>query len=219
MKKILPVAIVLLIGLGIFFFATMKSQGPSSKITAQPTSASKMENISGTLNDLLARNISTQCTFESTTEFGTSSGSVYVAGKKMRGDFKTKQKDGKEMQSYMIRDNDYIYTWSNLQKEGSKIKIVDMDKQIEEMKKNPSFQGSQNAVSLENQNANYNCKPWNKDESMFSVPTNIKFIDLTEQMEKIQNVSKDLKQTQCAACEKLPEGQSRDQCLTSLGCK
>lgn len=94
-----------------------------------------------------------------------SSGTVYVGGGKMRGDFSTvvAALGGKAVESHMISSEGYVYTWSDLMPQGVKMK-VDASGEA------PAQQGMDAYTAVD-----YRCSPWSVEESRFTVPSNVTF--------------------------------------------
>jgi hypothetical protein len=94
-----------------------------------------------------------------------SNGTIYITGSsaenmKLRIDFKTKVAQADmTVDSHMITDGLYVYTWSSATPQGIKIKTVSSD-----------------SVSVDSSGKyNYSCVPWVSDNSVFSAPKDIIF--------------------------------------------
>jgi hypothetical protein len=90
------------------------------------------------------------------------SGTVYVDGQKVRGDFSTIA-EGKTMTTSLIVRDDTSYMWSNgengLPEIGFKAKVNSEN----------NLEGWRESIG------DYDCELWTVDEAMFAVPTNITF--------------------------------------------
>ncbi len=221
-------AVILLLGLSAFiFFQQKKATSPTtSDHAAMENKGEDLGSISGTLKDLIARNVPMTCTFATKDETSKleTKGDVYLSGKKMHGNF-ISVVNGKETHTHMIRDDVYMYTWTSDQPEGMKMKVDQIEEMTKDTMKNAKdAPQAQQATSLDNQNVDYDCSAWLVDEAKFVPPADVKFVDYTEQMEKMQDVMKAAPQgtsgsaAQCAACNQVPAGPSREQCLKSMGC-
>lgn len=97
------------------------------------------------------------------------SGTVYINGGNISGEYSTIA-EGKNIQtSFMMKDG-YSYTWSSsFPTMGFKVKIPTEA----EVNTNANTQGtySWNADQI----GDYNCESWTVDQSKFTIPTNIKF--------------------------------------------
>lgn len=217
---LIGVGALVVVGVAIFilnpFGKSSENQSKTSTDSSQKAdTASNSKSIKGTLKDLFARGISMECTFNRTDEVGITSGKVYLAGKKMRGEFESQLRDGQNLETSVIRNEKYSYTWNSSQPQGTKIKIEDPDTLAEDSTSNEK----QVQFALDDDSVNYNCKPWNADNSMFVPPTDIEFVDLSVKTQEIKEAVEKVQENKCAACDALPAGPSKDQCLQSLGCE
>lgn len=161
---IIAVIILLLAAGGIFL-----SQNKSATNTSTSITPTKTENKTSSLLDLLNLGKDQRCTFKTIADKTTSEGTLYIAGGKIRGDFKTTV-DGKEELTSMIRVGDTNYIWGSTLPTGIKM-TISLDKISSNEKANQYFNPTQKS--------NYNCAPWNVDLSVFTPPANIKFTDMT----------------------------------------
>ena len=121
MKKtstiIAAVIILILLGAGVFYLLGKhaaprhnhnRAQAPQNQ-TQQMTTQKK------SFFDFFSMAGSQKCTFSDSTN--NSSGTVYVSGGKMRGDFQSSN-NGKTNSSHMINDGTYVYIWTDGQTNG-----------------------------------------------------------------------------------------------------
>ncbi len=139
----------------------------SSNTPAEP--ASEGEAFKGSLKTLIARGGNYKCMFQQETEMGTSTGTVYVSGKEMRGDF-TSIVTGVAMtvESHMISDGEYMYTWSGMMPTGMKMKVD----------ATPSTTAETNEAFNPDLELDYKCDLWTKDASLFNLPQGITFTEV-----------------------------------------
>lgn len=219
--KNLPVIIgiillLVLIGGGVMFMNRNASQSP--QVPAQQAGGTEETTSAGgalqSLKDLMTAGKSQTCTFESgDASTGKSTGTVYIAGNKVRADFSTTGTDGQNYAGSMINDGTYMYNWDSATKQGMKIAITEeMQKTTEEIKND-----NQNAYLNPDEKGTYNCQGWGTDSSKFAPPADVTFTDYSAMMKNIQDQTAGMKQTQCAACAQL-EGESQAMCKKSLGC-
>ena len=126
MKKphvMIAVVVILLLAGGYF----MMKKNPTSTMKTEDSKSKDftMDSISGTIEDLIAKNVPMECTYTSVVSGQESTGTVMVAGNKMKGQFTT-MAGGKEQTVRMIQDGEYMYSWSDLDKNGMKVKIDSM---------------------------------------------------------------------------------------------
>ncbi len=91
----------------------------------------------------------------------------------------------KTTKTNMISDGDFVYTWSTDQK-GSGMKI-----KIEEPKtENSETPKTDVASTKESMDTEYDmqCSPWSVDKTKFTLPTDVKFTDLSELMKSIPTI-------------------------------
>jgi hypothetical protein len=126
--------------------------------------------VKGSLRSLLSLGQDTKCTFSSSNAGTTSSGTVYVASNgDMSGQFEVKTGTQAAITSNMIVKNDISYVWSGNQ--GAKMNVS-------EVKANTNTQAQTNqSVDLDAQ-VDYDCSAWVRDESKFTVPSSVNFMDL-----------------------------------------
>jgi len=219
-KKILiGVVVVLLIGGGLFMMN--KGDDAMGRLDAMmeksDDESSGLGTISGGLKELFAKGKSMQCDFEHTAETGVTSGTVYISGNDMRGDFELVQQDGKTVTSNMIRKGDTSYVWSSEFDQGFKTVIPEVTNEADNNYDQTAMQ-SDPFAELENQNVTYDCKPWIVNATMFTPPSDIEFVDYSAQMQKMQRDEDSVKSLQCSACDQAPDATSKEQCRKALGC-
>lgn len=173
--KYLAIALGLIIfGGAAFLFFGPDTLGPSEENTVDESST-EMEggkaaesNFEGSIIDLANRGGSWRCAVVHTSGVGDSSGTVYVAGDRLRGDF-TSRAQGMVLESHLIKKESFVYAWSPLTPTGYKIPVAAIT--------GDGTTAPQGQFSSAQQAYSYNCQPWDVDESQFSVP-DITFIDV-----------------------------------------
>lgn len=222
-----PLLVVLVIALIAGSSVYVAKKNKETKLKNETSGAMNAEvsmntngNSDGTLRGLLSMKKNVMCTI-SRTDSGTNvSGTAYISGDMMRGDFTMKSGSSSAMDSHMIKNGTMMYVWTGTQ--GAK-----MD--VSQFETNASAQ-SNNAVSLD-QKVEYTCSDWLRDESKFEVPSTIAFMDLNTMINGQgsingqpnsninSNVNMGLNSNQCASCGQLPAGSAREQCKIALQCK
>jgi len=167
------IAGLLIVGGGIYFI----SRNPSDSV---PTNQTEVESSQTTVNtqnpqaatqssmkELVARGESLECSFAHDVGYSRSSGVVYIADGKLRGNFSitVASANAQTFEAYMIADGDNSLVWSSLIKQGFKIPIS---------KTEPAQGANQGGVDY-NQKLDYSCKPWSRDLSVFVPPAGITF--------------------------------------------
>lgn len=160
----LAIGAIIIIG-GGYYLVTAKGSNDYGAASNAPDTA-----YSGSLKDLAARGGSYECHVDTTATNGTK-GDVFVSGGNMRGDFTTTV-NGSNVDSHIINVDGYTYAWSSAAVQGVKIKLNTA----------ATAQTSPNAPSQgidQNTSYSWNCDAWTADQSQFTPPTSITFMDMT----------------------------------------
>jgi hypothetical protein len=220
-KVIIGVAVLIVLAVGGYLMMSKGSKNnsqapstsPASTAEATPTQAAQKNSI----KDLLAKNISQTCTFNTSSENTSDQGTVYMDNGKVRADIDVTA-NSTLTKTHIIADGKTSYVWVEGRSTGFKM-AFDVQATPE-----PGADSSSTGSLYANAKYNYDCKPWVVDSSLFTVPTSIRFMSLgtaqpnaTTQPGGTSGTSGDTS-TQCAYCENLT-GDSKTQCLTALKCK
>ncbi len=220
-KKALYIVIaVLAVVLGLFGLKSYTTQKPKLMSERQQlimdqkpvdTENNQEMTIKGTFESLLARNAVMKCTYAIDIDNNKTSGTTYVSGKKIRGDYTVNIGD-KMMQGHMISDGTTLYTWTDEMPQGMKMMMDTFkDTTIDNMEEPKE---TETAVNLE-QEYDYSCSPWIEDSSIFTVPANIEFVDFAEQTKSMmQNTN-----SMCAACDYIEDASAKSECKTQFSCE
>lgn len=126
----------------------------------------------GSAKELMARGGNHKCTFTQEVANSKSTGTTYISGQKMRGDFVSEVNAGEStmnIESHMISDGEFMYSWSSMMPTGFKMKIADTTATATATT-TPSQQSFDSNQKLE-----YTCVAWTVDEAQFALPANITF--------------------------------------------
>lgn len=203
------VVVLILIAGGLYAFRGTAPAAVETEPEATETTDEEYAPESATsLKGLLASSVPQQCTFKDSSDPATvSEGKVYVAQKKMRGDFSS-MVSGQTQKSHIIIDGQKTYIWIDGQTQGLVASLDVADK---------SPEGSaSNQVDLDKQ-VDIDCQPWIADTALFTVPTDVQFTDFSSLSAPAGNTPSSSSETQCAACNSLPP-ESQAQCRATLGC-
>jgi len=230
-KQLMIVGVIVLgiIGVGLYFLVPMPTL-PTDENVAELSSAPK------SLRGLLGMSGAQKCTVASSVATAESTGVVYIAGGKVRGDFVSAVAVGEtQVTSHMITDGKISHVWMDGMPQGYTMsaEMTDADSAGAQNDRAPE------TVSLD-QEASYKCESWSVDATQFELPKDIEFVDMAEMMKGIPMMGAsgggvpamddgavptipstsggmgDMKAMQCAACEQA--GESRAECLAALGC-
>jgi len=173
-KVIAIVAVVLVLGVGGYLL--WKSQGakaPSGVQTGTETPSGLKS-----LKELIAAGVAQKCTFSTSNESGSSEGTTFVAGGKMRGDF-TSVVAGKTTKSHMIVDGNTNYIWTDGEKTGFKTTFEETESSGGEGTSGSPETTAEGQTDL-NQKVDYKCSAWVTDLSQFAPPSDVQFTDLSQ---------------------------------------
>lgn len=149
-KAVIGVVIVVLVVLGGWY--VMKNKGDT-----RPES----------MNDLLVTKESLMCTFSETNAQANTTGTMYVADGKVRGDFSSViAQGGQKVDSHLITDGQKVNVWTSAAPQGVEI-TIDPTK--------VDANGKSTQVDFEKK-TDYHCQPWTIDATKFVIPADIQFI-------------------------------------------
>lgn len=208
----LGVIVLLLLG-GAYFILGKSKTTPTAPLTAnQANNQAVSEKTS--LKNLLAGNRNVTCTTSyPIDEKSSSNGTIFVSGKKMRGDFNVMM-NGKNTLSYMIQDGTYVYIWTADSAQGTKMKVEAVEKATGE-----STQKTDQNFDV-NKEVDVKCSNWSVDESKFTPPSNVTFTDLSQILQKIPTSaakkSGDSTQVPSSPCDSITDSQAKEACIKAL---
>lgn len=157
-------AAILIVGGGAYVFTRDPSSSAPTK-AADNTEQSRAEKSGkGSMASLLQMG-NVKCDVSSQVG-GTSQGTVYIAGGKMRADF-TSQTQAGTFETHMINDGTSLYTWTDGVPQGVKLAAPDITAQTNASADQGGFDYSAQV--------DYTCGPWNEEPSMFTPPTSVSF--------------------------------------------
>src|SRR3989344_382 len=176
---IIAIIAVLAIGGGGYVVSKNKAAKKDTSLEAGAEAGAEVElglNTKGSLRSLLGLGKNVMCTFESSADGATSSGTVYIASNgNMRGDFKMGAGAGVQSSSMMVKDG-YSYVWSGGSDQGIKM-AASADAAAQAGAEGEAKQ----SVGLDEQ-VDYSCSGWTMDASKFMMPAGVEFIDLKAMM-------------------------------------
>lgn len=207
-KTIITLIILLaLLGGGIAFF---------SKDSTEPIeeSAMTMESYSGNLKNLLSNEKNLTCTFSKEDEFGKMDGTVFVANNKFYGEFTLTTLENEEFKTNIIHDTEYNYTWGSSPAGDIAIKFKNSDEE-----KLNTTDDDENNFFNPNEEIDYKCDAWSVDDSVFTPPSEIEFMNLSSQFMDIEDGQQaDGIDAKCDTCEMIPDEKAKAQCKVALQC-
>lgn len=227
-KKILiPIALVVLVV--IFLYTSTNKSSDSDNLNSfesdsmENVNSSDGDSFTGKITDLLSLGKNLRCDFSAKNEEFEITGISYVAGEKMRTDMtyiseKIEESTGmKNYSSSMISDGEYTYMWSDLTEQGFKTQMG-LDDAKEMAENSQELADKYENFPNTDIDYDYDCDPWIVDDSKFTPPTDIEFIDFQAQLEGMKQIlDQNSDYNACDACQYL-SGESKQSCLKSLGC-
>jgi hypothetical protein len=217
MKKI--IFLILVLGLA---FSLSACSNKNEGLTLKNGSSEELESFSGSLKDLIARGKDLKCTYSVSgiPGQGQMSGTTYISGEKSFNQSKISGTD-LNMETNILIDGEYMYTWSNMTDKGTK---MNMEK-IKEMELESENDGDYEEFTQNyDEEYDYKCTSWKKDNSKFQAPANIEFMDLTTMMTGMtgsldSGATNDGLGDMCAMCDIVPNEEDKKECLANLGCE
>ena len=213
MKKFLTVVLLVLVSISL--------TGCLKKTTEEKT---EEELFSGSFMDLLGKGKNIKCTFNDDNENGRSDGTIYVSGKKSRNDIYVEVEGEEKIEYHTIIDSEYMYTWSSLEEQGTKMKFSELEDSTEDFD-TPSASEMKDAYGEfrdVQKETNFKCMPWIPNNSKFNPPSDIEFVDMTEMMEGMQQQAEDMQESlkdMCGMCDMMPTEEEKVDCRIQMGCE
>lgn len=202
-------AVLIIVAGGGIYIAT-KDKDNANNVTTQSTSQNTQTTAktSTSIKGLLAQNKNLKCTFNATEPDGSkSSGTAYIAGQRMRGNFRVQPAGEAEQKGNLLRDDSYQYIWSDDSKTGLKIANSSTESTSSEQ------QSEQNNQTIDqDKNYDFECSEWTVDESQFTVPTDVTFTDYSAQIKQ----SQEAQQNMSGACAQITNPTARAACESAL---
>lgn len=210
MKKntviIIAIIVVALLVAGGAALALLNSKPTSSTKTASnastPNATTTTE--SASIDDLLSRNASLECTYNVVDGESTNTGVAYFSGAKdMYGEF-TNKTSTSQTTAHVIRQGDTQYVWLAGSTDGYKANVAAYD---------PQKQAQMSQQFDPSKKYQFQCKNWTKDSSKFVPPTNVTFRDISTQLEQAGGASKTAREQ---ACNAISNPSAKAACLSAI---
>ncbi len=218
---LIGIIVILLLAVGGYFFMQNKTPGIMEEVTGKKMAPSEQTGMMS-LKELMASGANQMCTFSYSGPNGSTEGTSYIANNNVRTDFKGTDENGKTYEGGMIMDGSYAYSWTTDTKEGIKMPITEtLEQEIDKSQQNEDLYNPQYVDP--DAKTDYKCSNWNIDNSKFTPPSDITFIDMSEQMKVYdemmkQNTESTDSQSACAACDSLT-GEAATACKQALKCE
>lgn len=203
MKKILLVAAVLLLAAGCGKTVSKQNENQQAQGGGQQSP-----------KELMALNKPQKCEVSFRQDDATQTqGVIYIGNGKMRSEY-SMAVGGKTLKPRTILDGNTMYSWNEGDAQGFKF-----NSQTSQQTGSGSgqSQGKANAADLDKK-MDVKCSSWSVDNSVFNLPSNVKFASLEDMMPNIPAPGPNSNASACSACGNLPAS-AKAQCLSALNCK
>lgn len=223
MKKLFTASLLIVTGIALTgcTLLTKKADTNTSVQMEPPQSKTK-------ITELFNIGRSQECNYTTTFDNTTTTGKMYISGKKMFHTATIKNEEGEMVSNYILNE-DWIYTWGDnvpaMKMQLSKIQEMAPELTYEEKQK---MEGNTTVNYKElgiDENLEMDCKNWNEDNRMFEIPKDIEFTDITEtlkdftkQFQQTTETIDEINDSKCAVCNMTPDENTKRECLASLGC-
>lgn len=195
--------VIALLALGAFMVLGKSANAPS-QVTEVANQAEQEDSSKASIKSLLGMGKNQTCTVNMPAGEGNSEGTVYVSGKNMRMDFTTIA-GGSNIEGHMIQDGEFMYSWSSAANQGTKIKISELAM--------PAGSPSTSQVDLD-QEIDVNCSDWSVDNSKFTPPADVTFVDFTSTLKQTQTQSPGMQtKPNTSMCDQITDPQAKAACL------
>lgn len=216
------VAVLFLIPLGYFGGKVLNKKPSQNSLSNQgrqqnalPSSEESAGTVlNGNVFDLIKLGKTLKCTYSLDTEDVNMSGTTYVSGKNMRADFENTTPNSDKIQSHMISDGDWVYTWTSASPQGLKIDINKFQSENSAPNED-NTEGEQNLKTFNNE-MDFKCMPWNEDMSLFEVPSDITFTDFSI---PVTDTEFNNNMSLCNTCDQLQDAEAKATCKEQLECQ
>jgi len=169
-KKILYWIVGVVVVAAVVFVAASAGMSPTKNVTHTTAAVARQ-----TLHDLISSSATQTCTFSiaATATSSGLSGTIYMASGSMSGDFVKTSTAGKATSAHMIVANGEDYLWSDALSRGIKMPWSAAN--------SAELANKYGSIDTEQPTA-YTCASWTPDQSKFTLPTGIQFIDVSKLM-------------------------------------
>ena len=232
MKKSKLISIFLIILIALFATGCKKKVSDFTGLAGKE-SGGKLENVKGNLMDVIKMGKPVKCTGSYSSEDGSMEMVVYAAGKKSYSEMILDAGGEGKFTTYSIVDGEWMYTWTDMgdmdemggMSMATKMKMSDMEEMAKEMPTGDYYDtGGEKEMQNFQKEFDYKCKVWIPDNSKFTPPSDIEFMDLTETMQGFNDAMEsgemqDFMNAGCAACDMIPDAAEKAECKADLGCE
>ncbi len=224
MKKIIiPIAVLLLVA-GIVF-ATKKNKQPTQQqqqdqAQIQEQNGEDGDSMKASIQEMMAKGKKLKC--EWSDDQG-NKGVMYTDGQRVKTEMSYSQQQTQNMNdSYMVHQQDTVYVWQANSDVGQMFKEQDFEQfqeEAEEMQDEAEDVQVPKEAQVWQNNYDFKCESWKVDDSVFQVPDDVEFKDMTEVMkqaqEQVQEQMQQVQQQMQGMCDQL-SGAAKEECLKGM---
>lgn len=179
--------------------------------------------INGSIADLIKLGKNYRCEMQSGDD-QIVSGTNYIAGDKLRADYKIKM-EGQVYNGHSINLPDMMYAWiDEMPAQATKVKMSDFEKYQSEGEDNSA------AADAYDTKYSYKCFRWTPDQSQFTPPTNVKFQDMSELLNQLNNILPgtapgaapgvgNAGSNTCSVCDMITDEAGKATCKKTMNCE
>lgn len=208
-------AIVIIAGGAWFFASNNGSTDTDINGTDDTMEQFEEESLSAkTLRELLISGKSLTCDFSHEEDGIEQTGTVYIDGERVRGDFFLGLEDSDE-EAHMIRDKEWVYTWGGpFGDEGEGLKVA-----VREVETDNNEVGEYKEDTFDiDKETDYACRSWRADEEKFTPPSDITFREFSFSAALKEAAAGVDIELNCNVCDQAPGEEAQAQCRQALGC-
>lgn len=185
MKKLLPVLLIfLLLGVGGYFYMTSQGMLPKAPVRLPGNQTGK--NVFTSIKDAMTKSISLKCVYEDEKGIETT---TYIKGSAVRV-MMTNIQDSEQPNNILMKDK-IMYMWSDTTKTGFSYKteepkdITPLPTVKDKVEREETGDDQSESVLAQIEKYKDACKVETIVDSMFAVPTDVKFQDMSALQEKM----------------------------------
>ncbi|MFH1286173.1 MAG: hypothetical protein ABII02_00230 [Candidatus Magasanikbacteria bacterium] len=181
------------------------------------------EVIHDSMEKLLTKEKTLKCTVEETEDGEKVITTLYIDHEKMRADSRVSGGGDEEIDSHIISDGEWMYTWLSAEENGMKINIKEMEELGKKFENSEENFGDFDIAESE-EKMDFNCKKWKVDKSVFIPPTDVSFNNMAAglgvMLEGFESLDTNgVMESMCGLCDLSPTEEEKKECRVGLECK
>jgi hypothetical protein len=234
-KRFLSIFVILLVSVFIFSGCNKKEQAQGEKTVdgkqqeqtqqegeqqqeqkQEQTQQQQQEIFSGKIKDLMSGGKTLKCTWTYKSDGLVAESIIYLDGEKYASEVIVPDTEDKTMMVHSIFDGEWAYSWTEGMLNGMKMRPSDFEDMDEGEDESEGPEGSDNGyANFINEQYDFSCENWKADSAKFAIPSNVEFEDFAQQLEKMEQTTKDLQKNMEGVCNML-QGEEKIKCLEDI---